>query len=160
MPGHVNDLPPRRLPGYADDGNAESFQERLHDATHHWQHFDVLMPVEMRGPMPAVEHELHLAGQFFFDCRGHLRAALPQPPEKAENPRKLAVRIEQLGWIAGARQRPALGQIQMDAEVEGLGRILQLLSACRRYQIAVRAARFQLLPAIQRPGGIGRIAQE
>ena len=44
--------------------------ERLHDAAHHRQHLDVLVSVEMRGPMPAVEHELHLAGQFFFDRRG------------------------------------------------------------------------------------------
>ena len=102
-------------------------------------HLDILMSVEVRRLQAVVADDLHLPLPFVRMAARNLPPRPPQPGKQGENAGKTAVRVEQFGRIAAARKRPALGQIQMDAQIERPVGIAQPLAGRRRGQ-SVRAA--------------------
>ena len=140
--------------------DAEPLGEIEHQRRKPCNHLDVLVAIEMSRAETLVADKLNLPLQFGLYSAHEPIAASPQPSEQGENAGKTALPIEQFGWIGAAGKRPALREVQVDAEIEGARRVGKPLSSAGRRQLAGRMIRGQRFPLLNRPSGIGRIGQQ
>ncbi len=115
----------KRLFGDADRANAVAIEQLGQHGRHGRQHFDVLMAVQVRRLQTALEREFDLPRQFISHFRQRGRIAPPQAGKEGKNAGKTALAIQEFAGIFLAREGTALSQIQMHAEIEGQGGIMQ-----------------------------------